>query len=90
MDKFLDLMSEYKDCKFFVSTDYYPAIEYLREELGKDRIINYPHSDENIDCFIEILLLSKNKVLIGSPMSTFTEVAWWFSGCKSEVKIAWK
>lgn len=90
MDKFLDLMSEYNDCKFFVSTDYYPAIEYLREELGEDRIINYPHSDESIDCFIEMLLLSKNKVLIGSPMSTFTEVSWWFSGCESEVKIAWK
>lgn len=90
MNKFLDIMSEYGGCKFFVSTDYYPAIEYLKDEIGKDRIINYPHTNENLDCFVEMLLLSKNKVLIGSPMSTFTEVAWWFSECKSDVRIAWK
>jgi hypothetical protein len=90
MNKFLDIMSEYSGCKFFVSTDYYPAIEYLKDEIGEDKIINYPHTNENLDCFVEMLLLSKNKVLIGSPISTFTEVAWWFSECKSDVRIAWK
>ena len=90
MTKVLSLMKEYKDSNFFVTSDSMSAINYLKQEFGENRIVTYPHTNENLDCFIEILLLSKNKVLIGSPISTFSEMAWWFSGCKSEVKIAWK
>lgn len=90
MNKVISLMEEYNGHNFFVSTDYYPAINHIKEKFGNDKIISYNHTNENIDCLIEMLLLSKNKVLIGSPISTFSEIAWWFSGCKSEVKIAWK
>lgn len=90
MNKVFSLMKEYKDSNFFVTSDSMSAINYLKQEFGENRILTYPHSNENLDCFIEILLLSKNKVLIGSPISTFSEMAWWFSGCKSEVKIPWK
>ena len=32
--------------------------------------------------FFELMLLSKCKEIVGSYESTFTECAWWFSGCK--------
>ena len=90
MTKVLSLMKEYTDSNFFVTSDSMSAINYLKQEFGENRILTYPHNNENLDCFIEILLLSKNKILIGSPISTFSEMAWWFSGCKSKVKIPWK
>jgi hypothetical protein len=40
-----------------------------------------------VDGFIDCLLLSKCNSIIGTWCSTFTEVAWWFGQCKSEVII---
>ena len=37
--------------------------------------------------FINLLLLAKNKSLIGSRASTFSEMAWWYSDCTSNVNI---
>ena len=36
---------------------------------------------------IELYLLSKNKVLIGSFNSTYSEVAWWLGGCNEKITI---
>jgi len=90
IDKYIEIMNEYPNNKFFVCSDSIETIDYLKNVFGEDRIITYSHVEENIDCFVELLLLSKNNFLIGSPISTFSEVAWWFSECKSTVKIAWK
>ena len=90
IDKYIELMNEYPKNNFFVCSDSIDTIDHLKNIFGEDRIITYSHVEENIDCFVELLLLSKNNFLIGSPISTFSEVAWWFSECKSEVKIAWK
>ena len=47
------------------------------------------HDDIQIttDAFIELLLLSKCDKIIGTYASSFDEVAWWMSGCKSKVII---
>lgn len=90
INRYIQLMNEYPNSNFFVCSDSLDDINYLKEVFGEDRIITYSQKEENMDCFVELLLLSKNDVLIGSPISTFSEVAWWFSGCKSKVKIAWK
>ena len=39
------------------------------------------------DDLIELYLLSKNKVLIGSFTSTYSEVAWWLGGCNEKIVI---
>ena len=39
------------------------------------------------DDLIELYLLSKNKILIGSHFSTFSEVSWWLAGCPQNVTI---
>lgn len=90
INRYVQLMNEYPDSDFFVCSDSLETINYLKSVFGDDRIITYLPVEENMDCFVELLLLSKNNFLIGSPISTFSEVAWWFSECKSNVKIAWK
>jgi hypothetical protein len=40
-----------------------------------------------VDAFIELLILSKCSTIIGTYDSTFDEVAWWLSECKSKVII---
>lgn len=87
-DKYVDLMSQY-DSKFFVATDTPSIIADLENVFGKDRILSRKTTDKATDLFVEQLLLSRGNVIIGTPWSSFTEVAWWFSDCKSEIKLAW-
>ena len=39
------------------------------------------------EAFVDMLLLSRCPIILGTFLSTFTEIAWWFSGCKSQVYI---
>lgn len=85
------LMDEYgKDKKFYVSADDPEVVNALINHYGTDRILSINNSTHKLSCMIDMLLLSKNNVIIGSPYSSFTEVAWWFSKCKSEIVLAWK
>lgn len=87
--EFVDIMNDYPESKFFISTDNGKVKEALKSIFG-DRILSYSSGDPAIDVFVDLLLVSKNSVIIGSPLSTFTEVAWWFSKCEAEVLFAWK
>lgn len=57
--------------------------------LGSINIFDQYQNDVQLvaDGFIDCLLLSKCNTIIGTFCSTFTEVAWWFSGCKAKVII---
>lgn len=54
----------------------YPKKKYKREDEGSVQ-----------EAFIELLLLSKTKKILGAFGSTFTELSWYFGECKSEIKI---
>lgn len=86
-ERYVQLMSKHSDKKFFVATDDKKTIEELSKEFP-GRIITRDDKDLKIDAFVEMLLLSKCDNIIGSPFSTFTEIAWWYSECKSKVEIA--
>ena len=89
-----------KDIKIFVTSDKYEVISELKKNY-KDQIISYSkpdqklasdesHSDNkdySINALVEILLLSKCKTIYGSYLSNFSEMAWWFSGCKANMNI---
>lgn len=91
-----------KDSKIFLCTDNINVSEYFSSKYG-DRIIKYPQTlynniakaesgynydtVDNVNAFIDMLLLSKCSTIIGTFASSFTECAWWFSGCKSKVII---
>jgi hypothetical protein len=88
--------------KFFFCSDNSDVQSYFKSKYN-DRMVTYdreifnnPHLAESghhddvqitTDAFIELLILSKCSTIIGTYDSTFDEVAWWFSGCKSNVII---
>lgn len=88
--------------KFFFCCDNSDVQKYFMNKY-KDRIItyerqifNHPHLAESghhddvqitTDAFIELLILSKCSTIVGTYDSTFDEVAWWMSKCKSKIII---
>jgi hypothetical protein len=88
--------------KIFLCSDNNDVIQYFKQKYG-DRIITHDqimhqqkcdifgfhHDDVQLvtDGFIDCLLLSKCKTIIGTWASTFAEVAWWLGRCKSTVII---
>ena len=88
IENFFHLMDKYENEMFFISTDDHNVISEFQNRYGKNRIIFYPYPEEYIG-IVDQLLLSRNSEFISSPCSTFSEVAWWFSNCKSNVKVAW-
>jgi len=96
-EKFFEKMSEIiaknRKTKFFLATDSKETQEKFIKKFGK-RIVVYPNKDfqrnteKSIkDAFVDMLLLSKTKYILGTYLSTFTEIAWWFGGCKKKVEI---
>jgi len=80
---------------FFVTADVPDIVDVLTERYG-DRILVRStnvvmgvrdNKEGIINAMIDLLLLSKNNTLIGTYITTFTELAWWFNGCKSKVII---
>jgi hypothetical protein len=80
--------------KFFITSD----LEVVKAQLARifpGRVLTYSRKTE-VDAsrtsvlgmqegLIELYLTSKNKLIIGSFLSTFTEVAWWLGGAKAKV-----
>jgi hypothetical protein len=89
------VMDRKREGNFFVVCDSAKILEQIKHRYG-NRVLNYPRrtppgdrkSTEGIqDALIELLLLAKNKILIVSYLSTFSEMAWWFGGCRAKVEV---
>ncbi|MDG2449918.1 MAG: hypothetical protein P8M34_09775 [Saprospiraceae bacterium] len=94
-EKVLKIFEENQLSTFFISSDSEKLINLLSNKYGS-KILSYPkrtytgdrNSTEGIqDALIDLLLLSKNKKLMASANSTFSEVAWWFGKCEANVQI---
>lgn len=99
IQKFENKMKKYDNSyNFFLATDSKDVQDYFNNSSElKDRIFIYPRKT-NLDTsrdfpegvqedLIELYLLSKNKIIIGSHFSTFTEVAWWLAECPENITI---
>jgi len=96
-DKFMKTMDECiekeKDVKFFLATDCPIAEENFKQRYGSSILAYQKRSFDRRenngiqDALIDLLLLSKAKHIIGSHLSSFTELAWWFGQCKAKVDI---
>jgi hypothetical protein len=95
IDAYIEEMKKFpKQTNFYVSSDSLEVKNSLFE-IFPNRILCFPrktelatsrHSKEGMqEDLIELYLVSKNKVIIGSYLSTFTEVAWWLGGAKAKV-----
>jgi len=89
------LVDKYNTANFFVSSDADWIVNKLILKYG-GRILFHPKrkvaggrtsSTGMQDILIDLLLLSRNKHLVASYFSTFSELAWWFGGCKAKVEI---
>ena len=90
IDLFVQEMKKYdKKYKFFVSLSYMKFMDIFINEFGKERIIYTPFPQNRTFCedFIDLQLLSKNKIIIGTYISSFCEMAYYYSECKSKVII---
>jgi hypothetical protein len=90
------------ESKIFLCTDNANISDHFKKMYG-DRIIQYPQNlyttpnkaesghnydtSDNVNALTDMLLLSKCHKIIGTFGSSFTECAWWFSGCKAEMVI---
>lgn len=88
---------------FFLTSDSSQVINHFKKLNEKsdscfyNKIIIYPRTttlDNSRDFpegiqedLIELYLLSKNKSIIGSHFSTYTEVSWWLAGCPEDITI---
>lgn len=89
LDEYTAFMDQYDGRKFFIATDDKRVVGELIDRYGEDRICTYYGDCEKTASMVDLLLLSKNNAIIGAPLSTFTEAAWWMGGCKASVQIAW-
>lgn len=92
-EKFVKVIESLPSERFYLSTDGYETLLSLKEKFG-DKIVAYPEheikrkeKESVINGFKAMLILSKTKHLYGSYLSTFSEMAWWFSGCKVPIDI---
>jgi hypothetical protein len=88
------VMDQEKEGVFFVVSDSAKILKQVQDRY-KERVLIYPRitppGDRETragiqDAFIELLLLAKNKKLKVSYLSTYSEMAWWFGGCRAEVE----
>ena len=95
--KFIYYMEQYKENNyFFVSSDSQEPIKILKSKFNN--IITYNRESDlhssrlNTnglkDDLIELYLLAKGKMLIGSHFSTFSEVAWYLAGCPKTIIVS--
>ena len=93
---FINIMNKYPNNNFYLSSDSQKVLNHLKD-IFKERLLIYPRKtslDNSRDFpegikedLIELYLLSKNKFIIGSHFSTFTEVAWWLAECPKDIII---
>ena len=90
-DKMDEILKEKPDTKFLLCTDCQKTenkfsnkysgkiITFQKKNRDRTSVIN---TQEGL---IDLLLLSKTKQSLGTYGSTFSELAWWFGGCKSKI-----
>ncbi|MBI2046540.1 hypothetical protein HYT26_00045 [Candidatus Pacearchaeota archaeon] len=88
-----EILKEKPPTKFFLATDSKETEQNFIREFG-DKIIVFTgknwdkSSKESIQhALIDLLLLARTKHILGTYLSTFTEIAWWLGGCKAKVEI---
>lgn len=85
---FIDVMKTFnKNTKFFVTADRNKVLKQIQKKFG-DRVITRKKSTKNgdresvkgmKDILIDLYLLSKNTIHVGSRYSTYSDFAWWLS-----------
>lgn len=99
---FIEEINNCKNNKIFISYDYLPELEYIKEQCKSKQIITfqsknfdnieqynegYINTTDLINDFINLLILSRGEKMILHKLSTFSEVAWYYSKCNENISI---
>lgn len=94
MERIRCLLEVNPNYKFLLCTEDEETEEKFLHRFSKEHIIYFPkrfrsrNTPESIkEAFVDILLLAQCPIIIGTFLSTFTEIAWWLGGCKAQVVI---
>ena len=97
LQKFIDESKKFDEKTTFYLTSDSDYVKLKFREIYGDRLFMYDRKTSILDSrlnsfgiqedFIEMLLLSKNSHIIGTYLSTYTEVAWWFGGATAKVVV---
>jgi len=94
IERMKNLLEVNPNYKFLLCTEDEETEEKFRSIFGSNAIIYFPKRFRGRTCpnaikeaFVDILLLSECPIIIGTFLSTFTEIAWWIGGCKAKVVI---
>jgi hypothetical protein len=100
-NKFIEAINSCQSDKVFVSYDYMPELNDVISKCNNKQIITFNKLNFNVPLykeravdfneflndFIDLLLLSKGNQMILHELSTFSEVAWFYSNCNENVVI---
>jgi len=88
-----ELIEKDSNTYFFLATDSKKTEQKFINKY-QERIIVYSKSDldrnnpETIkEALAELLILSRFKYILGTYLSTYTEMAWWFGGAQAKIEI---
>ena len=94
VEKMRCLLEVNPDYKFLLCAEDGETEDKFRRIFGSKHIIYFPKrfrgrygTNEIKEAFIDMLLLSSCHIIIGTFLSTFTEIAWWLGGCRAQVVI---
>lgn len=89
-DNFIKFINESKFTNVFISTDNLQEIQYIIDKIKNKNVFYYAKNkilSKLQNDFVDLLILSRGTQLIGSHISTFTEMAWWYSNCNENIII---
>jgi hypothetical protein len=92
-ENYLRALKPHRGKLLFVAADNPEVIETLQQRhIGEVRSLpltsrGHETPEQLEDAVCELFLLSRPPVLIGSFVSTFSEIAWWLGGCRQAITI---
>lgn len=89
IDLYFEEMDKYsQNTKFYLSAMSENVVNKFKQKYG-EQILTLPNKNYKsmFDAVAELYLLGKAKNAIYSPLSTFSELAWWLSGAEQDVVI---
>lgn len=99
--RYIEEINSCKNKKVFITYDYFPEFEDLITNCKSKEIITFNNlkfniedftegsinSNDMINDFINLLLLSRGDRMILHELSTYSEVAWFYSKCNEDIII---